>query len=83
MTGSSPEVVVTLPELLRRARIRSLWTQRELADRLGVTDRTIRDWESGAARPALSRVPALERVLELDTLELIQAITAAQLGGTR
>lgn len=38
-------------------------TQRELADRLGLSDRTVSKWERGLGAPDISLLPALSRTL--------------------
>lgn len=48
---------------LRRAKG---WTQAELAERVGVTPRTVRWWESGNRMPRLNQAAALARVLGVD-----------------
>lgn len=58
---SEPE---TIGELLARHRQRRRMTQAELADDLGVAERTVRNWEGGLRAPRGKTVhQALERVL--------------------
>ena len=47
---------------IKRARERKRWTQRQLADALGVNIKSIDNWESGRTRPR-SSIGALEAVL--------------------
>ena len=47
-------------------------TQRELADRLNISDRTVSKWERGAGFPDVSLLEPLADVLELSVLELIR-----------
>src|SRR5215472_6703963 len=47
---------------IRRARERKRWTQRQLAEAVGVDRKTVDNWENGRSRPR-SSVGALERVL--------------------
>jgi transcriptional regulator with XRE-family HTH domain len=47
---------------IKRARERRRWSQRELAERLGVNRKTVDNWENGRTRPANS-IGALEDVL--------------------
>src|SRR5437879_811760 len=49
--------------LLLRHRGRTGLTQRDLAERLGTTRRSIQDWESGAYYPTAERLQALILVL--------------------
>src|SRR5882762_551846 len=53
----------SLAGLLLRHRGRSGLTQRELAERLGTSRRSVQDWESGASRPGAERLEALILVL--------------------
>ena len=47
---------------IKRARERKRWTQRQLADALGVDIKTVDNWENGRTRPR-SSIGALEEVL--------------------
>lgn len=47
---------------IKRARERRRWTQRQLADALGVDIKTVDNWENGRTRPR-NRIGALEEVL--------------------
>lgn len=47
------------------------WTQKELANRLNVSDRTVSKWERGAGFPDVSLLEPLADVLELSVLELL------------
>jgi DNA-binding transcriptional regulator YiaG len=57
---------------LMRLRVQRFLTQQQLADTLGVTETTIRNWEAGRSQPKLS--PAQYKKL----LEILQ-ITSAEL----
>lgn len=46
-------------------------TQKALAEKLGISDRTVSKWERGAGFPDVSLLPELARVLELSINELI------------
>lgn len=46
-------------------------TQKQLADRLNVTDKTISKWETGCRLPDASILPELGSVLEIDMNELL------------
>lgn len=48
------------------ARRRKFLTQRELADAVGVSARSIREWEAGRSRPTLAHVAKLAQELELE-----------------
>ncbi len=51
------------PATLKRARARAGLTQAELADRVGVTRRTLVDWEAGRSFPRATHWVAVERAL--------------------
>jgi WD40 repeat protein/transcriptional regulator with XRE-family HTH domain len=53
----------SLAGLLLRHRGRTGLTQRELADRLGTSRRSVQDWETGATHPGAERLQALILVL--------------------
>lgn len=50
---------------IKRARERRRWTQRQLADALGVDIKTVDNWENGRTRPR-NRTGAIEEVLGID-----------------
>lgn len=49
--GAKTAVLVQLGHRLRRARMRSRLTQNDVAENLGVTAQTVRNWESGKHEP--------------------------------
>lgn len=53
--GHWPENPETIGEHIKRARLERDFLQRELAELLGVTVDTVRNWEKGRARPTLAR----------------------------
>ena len=46
-------------------------TQKELGDRLNVSDRTISKWERGAGFPDISLIESVAEELEMSVLELL------------
>lgn len=58
-------------------RERAKLTQRELADVLGVERSTVAKWESGAAYPRASQLPALAKALSCSIDELYTGEEAA------
>ena len=46
-------------------------TQQELADKIGVTDRAIGNWENGRRMPDLSLLPILSKELDIEVSELL------------
>lgn len=53
---------------IKRARERKRWTQRQLADALGVNIKTVDNWENGRTSPRNS-VGAIEEILGVDLSE--------------
>lgn len=56
------------PAALRRARRAVDLTQRQAADEIGVTERTIRSWERGRHPVPADAVGALARLYQVDNL---------------
>lgn len=50
-TQATPHIALTVGTNLRAARNSREWTQREVADRVGVTPKDVSRWESGAVEP--------------------------------
>lgn len=46
-------------------------TQRQLADLLGISDKTISKWETGKGMPDLTLIPQICRILEMNVNELL------------
>lgn len=69
--GVTPDSYYTIGELLERYRQRRRLTQKELADELGVAERTARNWLKGERAPRGRAVhDALERVLGVRLIEV-------------
>jgi DNA-binding XRE family transcriptional regulator len=66
----------SLPTLIRQARMRKGWTQREVAWQLGVGETTVRAWENGRHRPSLALQSRLEDVLTLSLSHVHQPTTS-------
>ncbi len=66
-----------ISRLLRDHRIRAGWSQEELAERSGVSSRTIGLVENGARRPRLSTITLLAEALGLDDSEREKLLTTA------
>ena len=58
-------------KLIANARKRKNYTQVELAEKIGVTDKTIGNWEHARSMPDMSLWKDLCTILEIDTYELI------------
>jgi transcriptional regulator with XRE-family HTH domain len=52
--------------LIREARLRAAFTQRELAERLGTTQSVIARWEAGRVRPSAETLVAVTRACGLE-----------------
>ncbi len=64
--GSEMEVIMEkFPEKLREARKNAEMNQTELADAVGVTQRSVTDYERGAARPRMSTIRKLAKALHV------------------
>jgi transcriptional regulator with XRE-family HTH domain len=55
---------LSAPDAVRKIREKTGWTQRELAQRVGVTDRAISTYQDGSRQPSPNR---LQRLLALAT----------------
>ena len=53
--------------LIKELRIKNSLTQLELADRIGVSDKTVSKWERGLGAPDISLLSAISRVLSVST----------------
>jgi ribosome-binding protein aMBF1 (putative translation factor) len=73
---------------VRQAREKLGFSQTELADAVGVTTRTIQNWEAGVSTPKQPQVKAIERLLRIlpppvevkepDTVSRLLAIIESQ-----
>ena len=55
-------------------------TQKELADKLNITDKAVSKWERGIACPDTASIPRLAQVLGISLEELMQAESAEAAG---
>ena len=51
-------------------------TQKDLADKLGITDKAVSKWERNVAYPDTATIPALAEILEVSVEELLNAKAA-------
>lgn len=58
-------------KLIKDKRIKLNLTQKELGDKLGVSNKTISRWESSHGYPDIETIPQLARILELSYEELL------------
>jgi transcriptional regulator with XRE-family HTH domain len=64
-------VVVYIGERLKKARMRKLLTQEELAEKAGVSPSTIVNIERDQAEPHISTMRKLAKALDVDPTELL------------
>ena len=60
-------------DLALRQRRWQLRSQRQMAEALGVSERTFARWERGEAEPSIERMTAWARALELKPADLLAA----------
>ena len=56
-------------------------TQKELADRLNVTDKAVSKWETGAVDPSTSNLLALAKLYGMSAEELLKSVAHSKDGG--
>ena len=61
--------------LIRRARLERGLTQRQLAERLHVTDKSVSKWERDVCRPDVALLEPLAEILGLGVLQLVTGQT--------
>lgn len=66
-SAKKPQKLTTLKRLRDAANL----SQRELGERLGVTEITVRSWESGARFPTIQRLREMAKILDCDPSELL------------
>ena len=67
------QIIQALGKRFREYRIAARMTQKEVADRLYVSDKTVSRWETDRSLPELSLVPALADLLGVSADELLRA----------
>ena len=60
--------------IIKELRERNKMTQLQLADKLGVTDKTISKWETGTSDPSTSNLFALAKLYGVSVEELLKEI---------
>lgn len=63
-----------LASALKEQRNRHGLTQAQLADRLGVTQSAVAQWEAGSVTPTVARLRAIAHTLEVPTAELVELV---------
>lgn len=62
--------------LIRAQRLRQGMTQLQLAEQIGVSDKTVSKWERGCGAPDIELLPALSTALGVDTTALLSGALA-------
>ena len=58
--------------IIRKARLEQKITQKQLADKMDISDKAISKWERGSGNPDISLVLKLSYVLGIDVRELLE-----------
>jgi len=57
---------------IRDMRLRADMSQAELAEKIGVTQHTVSDWEAGKIHPRVGRLMGLSKILDCSVEELVE-----------
>jgi transcriptional regulator with XRE-family HTH domain len=57
---------------IKKLRVNKELTQAQVAEACGVSQGTVAQWEKGLCFPRAAKIPALSRVLECDSEELLR-----------
>ena len=63
----------SMGEIISTLRREKGMTQKDIADKLGITDKAVSKWERDIAFPDTATIPKLAEILEINVEELIQA----------
>ena len=66
----------SMGEIISTLRKEKGWTQKNIADELGITDKAVSKWERNIALPDIATIPKLAELLGVSVEELMQAKTA-------
>lgn len=58
-------------KLIKNARLSKGYTQKDLADKLGVTDKAVSKWECGKSFPDVTMIGSISRELEISVDKLV------------
>ena len=56
------------------------WTQNQLGEKLGITDKAVSKWETGASDPSTSNLIALANLYGVSSEELLGTVDGSQKG---
>ena len=63
----------SMVEIISTLRREKGMTQKDIADKLGITDKAVSKWERDIAFPDTATIPKLAEILEINVEELMQA----------
>ena len=63
----------SMGEVISSLRKAKGWTQKNIADELGITDKAVSKWERDVALPDIATIPKLAELLGVSVEELLQA----------
>lgn len=63
----------SMGEIISTLRREKGMTQKDIADKLGITDKSVSKWERDIAFPDTATIPKLAEILEINVEELMQA----------
>ena len=63
----------SMGEIISTLRREKRMTQKDIADKLGITDKAVSKWERDIAFPDTATIPKLAEILEINVEELMQA----------
>ena len=63
----------SMGEIISTLRREKGMTQKDIADKLGITDKAVSNWERDIAFPDTATIPKLAEILEINVEELMQA----------
>ncbi|GLC81660.1 helix-turn-helix domain-containing protein [Lacrimispora brassicae] len=58
--------------IIRKARLEQKMTQKQLADKIDISDKAISKWECGSGNPNVSLIIKLSDILGIDVRELLK-----------
>jgi len=58
-------------DIIRTLRLERGMTQKQLADQMNISDKTVSKWERGSGLPDISLIPELSQLLGIDTQKLL------------
>lgn len=63
---------VKVGNIIRKARLEQKMTQKQLADKINISDKAISKWECGSGNPDISLILKLSKILDIDVYELLK-----------